>query len=107
MSTAQPSLGKKQETEKKDLLEKNRAKGEDEEPPSTIEKKLREKPALPSVRYLLEHGDPTSAPESASDSLAFLGGLFLTFLFSFVVWHFLFLRGDSMVGQKKNWGSEI
>ena len=107
MTTAEPTLQKKEE---KDQLDKNEEKDEDNEedeaPPSTIEKKLREKPKLPSVKFLLEHGDPAS-PESDTDSRAFIGTLFVVFILSFAVWHFIFLRGDNMMGAKKKFGSEF
>jgi hypothetical protein len=78
---------------------------EDEEPISTIEKKLREKKPMPSVQYLLEHGDPNAPPLSFKDTVQLFGGLLIVFVGSLIAWHFLFLK-DSGPGQAKNWGRD-
>lgn len=74
---------------------------EDEKPPSTIEMKLREKKPLPSVKYLLEHGDPDSPPPTFKDTLQLMLALTVTFIGSLILWHYLFLR-DSTSGSTMN-----
>jgi len=74
---------------------------EDEKPQSTIEKKLREKKQLPSVKYLLEHGDPDSPPPTLKDTIQFMLALTVTFVGSLIVWHFLFLK-DSTPGKARS-----
>jgi hypothetical protein len=71
---------------------------EEEKPPSTIEMKLREKKQLPSVKYLLEHGDPDSPPPTLKDTVQLMLALTATFIGSLIVWHYLFLR-DSTSGK--------
>mmetsp|Transcript_3759 Transcript_3759/g.5757 ORF Transcript_3759/g.5757 Transcript_3759/m.5757 type:complete len:115 (-) Transcript_3759:172-516(-) len=78
---------------------------EEEENTSTIEQKLREKKPLPSVRFLLEHGDPNSPPPSFQDTMQLFLGLLVAFVLSLVAWHFLFLKGSGP-GQAKNWGKD-
>lgn len=75
---------------------------EDEEPTSTIERKLREKKPLPDVKYLLEHGDPDSPPPTLKETMTFMLALLVTFVLSLIMWHFLFLK-DAGPGEKKNW----
>lgn len=78
---------------------------EEEEITSTIEQKLREKKPLPSVKFLLTHGDPDAPPPSTQETLQMFGGLLLAFLLSLIAWHFLFLKGSGP-GQAKNWGKD-
>lgn len=94
-------------------IEKNETKSQeshdvtedDNNPTSTIEKKLREKKQLPSVKYLLEHGDPDSPPPTLKDTIQLMVALTVTFVASLILWHFLFLKG-SAPGKAKNWGRD-
>ncbi len=62
----------------------------DEQQPET--KKRKEKPQLPSVSYLLQNGldkDPNEKPETFLQSLVLPGILFLVFVLSLVVFHYV------------------
>jgi hypothetical protein len=91
-------------TDKKEIAT-NEDEEEKEEPNnSTIDKKLREKKPLPGVKFLLEHGDPDSPPPTFKETVTFMAALFITFVGSLIVWHFLFLK-DAGPGQKKDWSN--
>jgi len=78
---------------------------EEEEITSTIEMKLREKKPLPSVKFLLTHGNPDAPPPTPKETLQLFGGLLLAFVLSLIAWHFLFLKGSGP-GQAKSWGKD-
>lgn len=68
---------------------KEDTKKEEEEQPK---KQYREKPQLPSVAYLLQHGaekDPNAPPETFLQSLVLPGLLLLTFVVSLAFFHWL------------------
>jgi hypothetical protein len=61
---------------------------------------------MPSVQYLLEHGDPNAPPLSFKYTVQLFGGLLIVFIIgSLIAWHFLFLK-DSGPGRAKNWGRD-
>lgn len=96
----------KEETppKKEEEVKKNQSgdEAEEEEVTSTIEKKLREKKPLPSVGFLLQHGakDPDAPKETFLQSLVLPSLLLLTFIVSFVAWHFMFLKNSGPVQKK-------
>ena len=60
-----------------------------EKPKSKEPKQLKEKPQLPPVSFLLQHGaqDPDAEPETFLQSLVMPGLLLLTFVVSLALFH--------------------